>query len=174
MTRRWLHPQRSTRVRLRSARNTNRRVDGVEEISGVMTRLRHAASLPDTLAAGFDAFEAIRQLARDCEDRVPALFAAFMTTADAAVGGREAITIAPSLPQPGRAAAGVTVPAAGAPAEEIAGALAGLGALLRDRLWHAATIAATAGDRTACTDAALAAGRICQLMARDDDDTCPR
>ena len=44
----------------------------MEEISGIMTRLRDAASLPDTLAAAFDAFEAIRQLARDCENRVPA------------------------------------------------------------------------------------------------------
>ncbi len=96
-------PRRTAWVSLRPAPSTNTRADGVEEISGIMTRFRHAASLPETLAAGFDAFEAIRQLARDCENRVPALFAAFMTTADAAVDGREAITIAPSLPQPGRA-----------------------------------------------------------------------
>ena len=138
-----------------------------------MTRLQDAASLPDTLAAGFDAFEAIRQLARDCEDKVPALFAAFMTTADAAVDGREAITIAPALP-PGRAGAGVSVAGASAPVEEIAGALAGLGALLADRLSQAAAIAATAGDQAACTDAALAAGRICQLMTGGDDDSRPR
>ena len=142
----------------------------MEEISGIMTRLREAASLPDTLAAGFDAFEAIRQLARDCEDKDPALFAAFMTTADAAVDGREAITIAPALPQPGRTAAEVSVSGAGAAAGEIAGVLARLGALLRDRLSHAATIAATAGDRTGCADAAHAAGRICQLMAGGDHD----
>jgi len=51
------------------------------------------------------------------------------------------------------------VPAASASVEEIAGELAGLGALLRDRLWRAPTIAATAGDRTGCTEAAQAAGR---------------
>jgi hypothetical protein len=156
------------------ARNTDRTADSVRDISGIMTRIRHAARLPDTLAAGFDAFEAIRQLARDCENRDPALFAAFMTTADAAVDGREAITIAPALPQPGRTAAEVSVSGAGAAAGEIAGVLARLGALLRDRLSHAATIAVTAGDRTACQDAAQAAGRICQLMGRGDDDRRPR
>ena len=41
--------------------------------------------------------------ARDCQDRVPELFAAFMTTADAAVDGREALTTAPSLPLAGGA-----------------------------------------------------------------------
>jgi len=173
VTRRWLHSQRKTWVSLGSTRNTDRKADSVEEISGIMTRLREAASLPDTLAAGFDAFEAIRRLARDCEDKVPALFAAFMTTADAAVDGREAITIAPSPPPRGVAAAGVGVPATGVPREEIAGALAGLGALLADRLSRAAAIAATAADRTACTQAAQAAGRICQLMAAGDDDRRP-
>jgi hypothetical protein len=59
-----------------------------------------AADLPETLAAGFDAFEAVRMTARDYQDRVPGLFPAFMTTADAAVDGREALTIAPSLPSP--------------------------------------------------------------------------
>jgi hypothetical protein len=54
--------------------------------------------------------------------------------------------------------------------QEITGALAGLGALLNDRLSRAAVLAAAPLDRTACTDAARAAGRICQLMARDSDD----
>jgi hypothetical protein len=148
-------------------------VDGVPEISGIRTRLQDADSLPDTLAAGFDAFEAVRQLARGCENKVPALFAAFLTTADAAVDGRDAITIAPSLPPRGRAAAAASMPQESVPVEEIAGALAGLGALLTERLSHAATIAATAGDRTACTEAAQAAGRICQLMAGGDDDSRP-
>ena len=62
------------------------------------TRLRQAATIPDILAASFDAFEVTRLLARDSENAVPALFAAFMTTADAAVDGREAVTAAPSFP----------------------------------------------------------------------------
>ena len=158
---------------LHSIRNADRKVDGVTEISGITTRVRDAASLPDTLATGFDAFEAVRQVARGCEDRDPALFAAFMTTADAAVDGREAVTIAPALPPDRRSGAGVRMPQASVPVEEIAGALAGLGALLADRLARAAALAATAADRAACTEAAQAAGRICQLMARSDDDSRP-
>jgi hypothetical protein len=147
-------------------------VDGVPEISGITERLRDADNLPDTLAAGFDAFEAVRQLARGCEDAVPGLFAAFMTTADAAVDGRDAITIAPSLSPDRRGGAGVSMPQASVPVEEIADALAELGALLTDRLSRAA-LAATAEDRAACTEAAQAAGRIRQLMARGDHDRRP-
>ena len=144
------------------------------EISSITTRLRDAASLPDTLAAGFDAFETVRQLARGYEDKVPASFAAFMTTADAAVDGRDAITIAPSLPPDQRGGTGVSMPQASVPMDEIADALAGIGTLLADRLARAAAMAATAADRAACTEAAQAAGRICQLMARGDHDRRPR
>ena len=38
-------------------------------------RLSRAASLPDVLAAGFDAFEAIRITARHYQDQEPGLFA---------------------------------------------------------------------------------------------------
>ncbi len=74
-------------------------VSDVSQAGGIEARLTQAASLPETLAAGFDAFEVIRMTARDWQDRAPGLFAAFMTAADAAVDGREALTIAPSLPQ---------------------------------------------------------------------------
>jgi hypothetical protein len=143
------------------------------EISSITTRLREAASLPETLTAAFDAFEAVRQVARGCEDKVPALFTAFMTTADAAVDGREAITIAPSLPTDRRGGADVIMPQASVPVEEIADALAGIGRLLSDQLTSAAAMAATAADQGACTEAAQAAGRICQLMASGDHDSRP-
>jgi hypothetical protein len=137
----------------------------VPEATSIDRRLELAASLPDVLAAGFDAFEAIRITARHHQDQVPALFAAFMTTADAAVDGREAITIAPSLPpapgtKPGRALAADT------DTGQAADTLAALAAVLRDRLTEAAARADTAGDRAACQGAAEAAGRICQLMTR--------
>jgi hypothetical protein len=70
----------------------------VQEIGAIQARLREASSVPELLAVSFDAFEAVRVLARSSEEAVPGLFAAFMTAADAAVDGREAITIAPSLP----------------------------------------------------------------------------
>lgn len=134
--------------------------------NGVETRLRQAADLPEMLAAGFDAFEAIRMAARDYQDQVPGLFAAFMTTADAAVDGREALTIAPSLPLGGGALPDPAV-ATRADAGQAAQALAALAAVLADRLKDAAALAGTPADRAACLDAAAAAGRICQLMARE-------
>lgn len=139
-------------------------------------RLRAAASLPDLLAASFDAFEAIRRIARDCEDQVPdPLLAAFMTTADAAVDGREAVTGAPSLAPRGRnhAVTGASS-ASNQSLKEVAGSLARLGALLRDQLTRAAQDAAIPADQAACAEGALAAGRIWQLMAGEDDGARPR
>jgi hypothetical protein len=141
------------------------KVSDMPETNDIAERLRQAASLPEILAAGFDAFEAIRLTARDCQDRLPALFATFMTTADAAVDGREALTIAPSLPLDGGTSPGVAMPT-GPDAGQTADALAVLAALLRDRLTDAATHADLPGDRAACQDAAEAAGQICQLMTR--------
>lgn len=148
-----------------TGRQGRRKVSDVPGAIGIGARLRQAASLPQLLAAGFDAFEAIRLTARDCQDRVPALFAAFMTTADAAVDGREALTIAPSLPPGGDTGPGVATPT-GADAGKTADALAALAAVLCDRLTVAAATADRPGDRAACQDAAAAAGRICQLMTR--------
>jgi hypothetical protein len=142
-----------------------REVSEVPQANSIGDRLRQAASLPEALDAGFDAFEAIRMAARDWQDRAHGLFAAFITTADAAVDGREALTAAPSLPltgttEPARALA------AGADAGHAADALAALAALLRDRLTEAAGLADAPGDRIACQEAAEAAGRISQLMTR--------
>ena len=135
--------------------------------SGIEARLKHAASLPETLAAGFDAFEVIRTAARDCHDRVPELFAAFMTVADAAVDGREALTLAPSLPLAGGVDPNDAV-SAGADVGQVADALMALADVLGERLSRAAALSDLPGDRVACQDAAQAAGRIRQLMARAD------
>ena len=141
----------------------------MQQAEQTQAQVREAASLSDLLAAAFDAFEVIRRFARASEDLVPGLFAAFMAAADAAVDGREAVTIAPSLP-PGRSGAtAVTVATAGTGAEEIAAALAALGSLLSERLTRAATNAPTPGDRDACEEAAAAAQRIHYLMAGDGD-----
>ena len=82
-----------------------------------------------------------------------------------AAGGREALTIAPSLPLDGGTSTGVAMPT-GPDAGQTADALAALAAVLRDRLTDAATQADLPGDRAACQDAAAAAGQICQLMTR--------
>ena len=140
-------------------------VSDVPAINDVEVRLHRAASLPQVLSASFDAFEAIRMTARDHEDRAPELLAAFMTTADAAVDGREALAAAPSLPLDGTGGAMVAVGDTG----RAANILAALAAVLRQRLTDAAGLARTADDRIACQDAAEAAARIWQLMARGHD-----
>jgi hypothetical protein len=140
-------------------------VNDVPPASDLEARLRQASSLPEALDASFDAFEAIRLAARDCQDRVPELFAAFMMTADAAVDGREALTPAPSLPPASGAEPGQAM-AEHADAGQVADALTALAAVLRDCLTDAAARADTLDDRAACQDAAEAAGRICQLMTR--------
>jgi hypothetical protein len=134
-------------------------------------RLREVSGVPDTLAVSFDTFEVIRLLARQFRDQVPELFAAFMTTADAAVDGREAITAAVSLPPPGAGAAEPSGLAPAAGLDEVIGVMSVLGMLLADRLTHAAVLATVPEDRAACEEAAAAARRICQLTARRDDGT---
>ena len=93
-----------------------------------------------------------------------------MTAADAAVDGRQAITIAPSL-TPGPGVTLITSPPdEPADVNTITDALAALGALLDERLAQAADRALVPGDRAACQEAAQAGRRIHQLMAREDDD----
>lgn len=140
----------------------------MQETQPTQDRLRDASTLADTLAVSFDAFEAIRQAARSCLDRVPELFAAFMTTVGAAVEGREAITAAASLPA-GPAAAQPGLLVSGDSVDDALDILAALGVLLERRLTQAAASATLATDRVACGEAAGAARRIRQLMARGDD-----
>lgn len=139
----------------------------MQDTEFIETRLRDACTLPEVLAAGFDAFEVIRRAARGCVDTAPGLFAAFMTTAREAVEGREAITVAPSLP-PGPAAILASLPTT-AGVDEVMSTLASLGALAAGCLSRAAATASVDADRVACEEAASAAQRIRRLMARDDD-----
>ena len=143
----------------------------MHDVEVIVARLRDARSLPELLAASFDAFETIRVLARGSEDIMPSLFAAFMTAADAAVDGRQAITLAPSLTPASGVTPVTTLPAAGADIDTITAALAALGELLDERLAHAADRALLSGDRTACQEAAEAGHRIHQLMAGDGNDS---
>ena len=107
--------------------------EDMPEPQPIQARLQDASGLADTLAVSFDAFEAIRLAARSCVDWVPELFAAFMTTAGAAVEGREAITAASSLPAgPGATQPGLVVP--GDSIGDAVGVLAALGTLLDSRL----------------------------------------
>jgi hypothetical protein len=142
----------------------------MKESADVKARLRQASDLPEILAASFDAFEVIRLLARRSEDRAVGLFAAFMCTADAAVDGREAVTIAPSLPVLDASTVAPGEPTASADLDLVIERLATLGALLDERLTRAGVTAADLGDCAACQGGAAAARRICWLMGRGDDD----
>ena len=142
----------------------------MHDVEVIVARLRDARALPELLAASFDAFEAIRVVARGSEDLAPWLFAAFMTAADAAVDGTQAITLAPSLSLAPTGTLTVAPSAAGADIGTVADALAALGALLEERLTHAADRALLSGDRTASQEAAQAGRRIHQLMAGDGND----
>lgn len=143
---------------------------GIPEVVDILARLRAARDLPGLFAESFDAFEVVRLLARGMEDREPGLLAAFMTAADAAVDGREAITIAPSLPAGQSRMATHTLSVGTVSPGRAAEALAGLSALLGELLASAVAGTAVADDRAACREAAAAAMRISQLMARDGDD----
>jgi len=140
-------------------------MQGADDIEA---RLREVSSVPETLAASFSAFEVIRLAARAHEDQVPGLFAAFMTTADAAVTGREALTIAPSLGA--CSTAQVSGPGPAGAVDAITDDLARLGGLLSDRLTRAAALAQAPADKAACEQAADAARQIRDLMARGHDD----
>ncbi|MGH3276437.1 MAG: hypothetical protein ACRDNZ_19180, partial [Streptosporangiaceae bacterium] len=108
-----------------------------------------------------------------CEDRAPELLAAFMTCADAAVDGREAVLAAPSITQAARMRILADASAVHPDLEEAAAALARLGVLLGRHLADAATRANGTGDRAACRNAAMAARRIAQLMGNGDRDGRP-
>jgi hypothetical protein len=133
--------------------------------AAIEERLGQAASLPDVLNAGFDAFELIRITARRHQDDAPELFAALMMTADAAVDGREALTVAPSLPL-----GGGDEPASAVPLEndvhQAADTLARLASALHEHLTKAAAHADSHDDEAACQQAAQAAERIRELMTR--------
>ncbi len=93
-----------------------------------------------------------------------------MTTADAAVDGREALTIAPSLPAGLSRVTAATEPPSCARPDEVADAVARLATVLGECLTSAAADAVLAADQGACLEAAQAAQRVSQLMARGGND----
>jgi hypothetical protein len=144
-------------------------VDALQQAARIQHNLRQASGVPGTLAVSFDAFEAIRLLARGNEHRDPGLFAVFMMAADAAVDGREAITTSAALP-PATTPQPAVSPATSADLDDIADAMARLAVQLAGCLSRTAAMAETSRDRGACEQAADAAWQIYQLMARGDDD----
>jgi hypothetical protein len=146
----------------------------MNELDACTARVHNSTTLADLLDAGFDAFEAIRLVARACEDRAPDLFAAFMTAAGTAVEGRNALNDAPSLPPARAGPPPAPTASTEASADRIADELAALAALLGHRLAEAGVQAVLAGDRAACQHATRTAAGIHRLLARDTNETAAR
>jgi len=132
-----------------------------DELAAMASRLSQSARLADLLAAGFDAFEAIRAWCRACELSEPGLLAALMMAAGAAVEGRNALAAAPSFPPGGARNAGALGPDVG----EAADTLAVLAGLLAGGMSAAAAGPGDPADRASCAAAADAARQISHLLA---------
>ena len=137
----------------------------MHQIEQVQQHLQTADNVPAVLSAGWGAFELVQAVAAACADQSADMYPAFTFARGAAVSGRNAIACAPSMPG-GYAAPPVMTPPVAGDVYEIAGAVAELASALSARLRQAAGLAADAGDRTACEDAALDAEQISTLLAK--------
>jgi hypothetical protein len=138
----------------------------VKQIETIEQHLGEAVGVADVLAAGWEIFELISDLAAACAEQSVDLYPAFMFARSAAVDGRNAIAFAPSLPAVGVALPGGPARPTG-DASEAADALARLASALSMRLQATARLAADDGDRIACENAARDADRISELLVRN-------
>jgi hypothetical protein len=136
----------------------------VKQIELIEQHLREAEGVAGVLAVGWEIFELIGVLAADGAKQAADLYPAFVFARGAAVGGRNAIALAPSMPAGDPASFGGPELSA-SDVSEIADTLAGLASALSARLREAVRPAADDGDRIACEDAARGADRISELLA---------
>lgn len=137
----------------------------MELIEPIRQRLLDADGVPGVLAAGWEAFEFVRSVAGAGADQAAGMFPAFTFARGAAVSGRNAIAFAPSMPA-GQATLLERPAPPAADVYEVADGLAELASVLSARLREAAELAADAGDRAACENAARDADRISELLAK--------
>lgn len=129
-------------------------------------RFQAARSLPATLDAACDAFQAILTVIAACEDTTSTGTAiTLLFAATQAANGRDAVLFAPSLPP---CALHPPAPAGErrGDAQDIKAAIAGLAEMLAGGLGHTAVTQAGGADRAACHDAAACATRIHDLLTR--------
>jgi hypothetical protein len=138
-------------------------VIGMLAIEAMRARVESTQTLPETLAAGWDAFELMRAVADGCADGDDGSFAAFLLAGAAAANGRDAVGLAPSLAA-GQASGTTPQDEPAAPAGAVAAAIAALAAVLGPRLSRAADGAADPADRAACQRAGAEAARIRALL----------
>jgi len=129
-------------------------------------RLQEADGLAAVLDAAYGAFEGILSVIHPVQDPASGLFAAFVMAAASAADGRNALTLAPSLPgHPMLAAPREQQPWSGASPERVAEVVGGLSRLVAERLTQAAAFAPDAGDEAACRQGAQSARDICGLLS---------
>ncbi len=135
----------------------------MEQADLLERRLADAAGVAGVLAVAWEVFEFVRVFCAAGADQAADLYPAFTFARGPAVSGRNAIALAPSLPEGFPTPPGNPV----APGEvgEIADSIAGLASALSGRLRETAELAADPDDRIACQDAACDAARIGELLA---------
>ncbi len=143
--------------------NRGRRI-GVRQIELAGQRLREADGVAAVLAAAWEGFELIGVVAADSAERADDLYPAFMFARGAAVEGRNAVVLAPSMPA-GDPASFSTPGLPPGDMDKVADALAELASALSTRLREAALLAVDESDRLACEAAACQADRIGALLA---------
>jgi hypothetical protein len=135
----------------------------VRKIELVERQLFDADELADVLVVAWEIFDLVGGLAADCAEGAADMYPAFMFARGAAVSGRNAIGLAPSMSAGRSVLVENSKPSAG-DLYDVADAIAKLAAALSARLREAARLA-DEGDRTACQDAARDADRIVELLA---------
>ena len=132
----------------------------------VQQRLQEADGLAAVLDAAYAAFEGMVSAIHPVQDPASGLFAALVLAAASAADGRNALTLAPSLPgHPLLAAPAGQQSWSGEPPERVAKTVAGLSRLVAERLTQAADSAPDTGDEAACRNAARNARDICGLLS---------
>lgn len=137
----------------------------MSQIELIEQHLREAGGVADVLAVAWEIFDLVGALAAACAEQAADMYPAFMFARGAAVNGRNAIALAPSM-------TAVCAASFGNPefstidVDEVADMLAALASALGTRLRVAARLAAANGDRIASESAARDADRIGELLAR--------
>jgi hypothetical protein len=137
----------------------------VGQIEVVRQHLIDADGVPGVLSAGWQVFELVRAVTSACAGQAADMYPAFTFSRSAAVSGRNALALAPSLPTDCAPWPDLEAQVTG-DVYEIADAVAGLASALCGRLREAAVLAADADDRIACENAAGDAERVSRLLAK--------
>jgi hypothetical protein len=137
----------------------------VDQIEVVRQHLIDADGVPGVLSAGWQVFELVRAVTRARAGQAADMYPAFTFSRGAAVSGRNALALAPSLPTDCALRLDLEVQVTG-DVYEIADAVAELALALCRRLREVAVLAADTDDKTACKNAASDAERVSMLLAK--------